>query len=56
MVDGVCTVILCILVCACVYVYVEHIGRALLDRIIAAMQAGHQKHMFTLVCHVCVRE
>ena len=36
-------------VCLCLCLFLEHISRALLDRVIAAMQAGHQKHMFTSV-------
>ena len=36
---------MCLSVCVCV----EHISRPLLDRVVAAMQATHQKHMFTLV-------
>jgi len=32
-------------VCMCA----EHVTRALLDRVVAAMQAGHQKHMYTSV-------
>jgi len=38
-------------VCVCVRAYIEHVSRVLLDRVIAAMQAGHQKHMFMSVSY-----
>jgi len=41
----------CVCVCVCVRAYIEHVSRVLLDRVIAAMQAGHQKHMFMSVSY-----